>query len=55
MPVNIPALKELQEERMHFLSFTTGSETGICVNMYGNLKNSDPKHVPDAEDVSRHV
>ena len=51
MPVNIQALKELQEEKMRFLSFITGSETGICVNMYGNLKNSDLLPAPVVEDA----
>ena len=34
MPASIPDLKELPEVKIPFRSFLTGSETGICANMY---------------------
>ena len=55
MPASIRDLKGLQEEKMLCLSFTTDSETDICANMYGNLKNSVPWHAPVAADVLKPV
>jgi len=51
MPASIRDLKEWQEVKMFCLNFTTDSETDICVNIYGNLKNSDRLHVPVVEDA----
>jgi hypothetical protein len=55
MPVNTRDLKELPEEKMLFLSYTTDSETDICVNMSGNPGNSIPWLVPVAADALRPV
>ena len=51
MHVSTLDLKGLQEAKMPCSNFITDLETGICANMFGNLKNSIPLPVQDAEDA----
>jgi len=50
-----PGFERVAGGRILWVNFTTGSGTGICVNMSGNLKNSFHPPVRDAGDVLRHA